>query len=495
MAVPVTDKQVRILMRERTKGKSLEAAAVKANMSVNTARKYIDSGSLPSEQKVNRTWRTRKNPFAKYSDEIDKLLKDAPDLEAKTIFEFLSEKYPGELQEGQLRTLQRHVRQWRAESGPDQNVVLTQEHIPGEAFQTDFTWGTKLGVTIAGVSFKHMLCNVTLPFSNWQWATICQSESVMALKKGIQAAIFQLGYVPKYNQTDNSTSATHSLSSGKRAFNDKYIDFLRHFGMNARTIAVGASCQNGDVESLNRSLKRRISQYLKLRGSSDFSTVEEYQAWINKILLKINKLRSQRLEVEIEHMTPVTAAPLPEYTVEKCLVNTASLVRVKRNSYSVPSRLIGQVVSVHIYDDILKIYLGSKLQLEVPRLRGKDKSQVNYRHIIWSLLKKPGAFQRYKYREEMFPSLIFRKSYDRLICSLSEREADLEYLRILHLAAAVNQFDVETAINLLLDEDHNITYENVRDLVECKERVQPEVKPLDVDLNQYDFFIKEGLDD
>lgn len=495
MAVPVTDKQVRILMRERTKGKSIESAAAKANMSVNTARKYIESGSLPSEQKTARRWRTRKNPFAKYSDEIDKLLEKTPDLEAKTIFEFLCDRYPGELQEGQLRTLQRHVRQWRAESGPEQNVVLPQEHIPGEAFQTDFTWGTKLGVSIAGVKYKHMLCNVTLPFSNWQWATICQSESVLSLKKGIQTAIFQLGYVPKYNQTDNSTSATHNLSSGKRAFNDKYIDFLRHFGMNARTIAVGASCQNGDVESLNRSLKRRISQYLMLRGSSDFSSVEEYQSWINKILLKINKLRSEKLEVEVAHMAPVRAAPLPEYTVEKCLVNTASLVRVKRNSYSVPSRLIGQVVSVHIYDDMLKIYLGSKLQLEVVRLQGRDKSQVNYRHIIWSLLKKPGAFQRYKYREEMFPSLIFRKSYDRLICSLSEREADLEYLRILHLAAAVNQFDVETAINLLLDENHSISYENVRDLVECKERVQPEVRPLDVDLNQYDFFIKEGSDD
>ena len=130
-----------------------------------------------------------------------------------------------------------------------------------------------------------------------------------------------------------------------------------------------------------------------------------------------------------------------------------------------------------------------------PRLRGQDQSHINYRHVIWSLLKKPGAFKRYRYREEMFPSLVLRKTYDRLLCIMSERDADIEYLRILHLAAATNQFDVETAINLLLEESHKLSYESIRGLVECKENEQPVVTPLDVDLTQYDFFIKEATDD
>ena len=340
-----------------------------------------------------------------------------------------------------------------------------------------------------------MLCHVTLPYSNWQWASVCQSESLMSLKRGLQAAIFQLGHVPEYNQTDNSTSATHKLGNGKRAFNTKYVDFLAHFGMHPRTISVGASCQNGDVESLNRSLKRRLMQYLMLRGSFEFSSVEEYQSWINKILLKINKLRSDRLSVELNYLKPLTASPLPEYVQEKHIVTTSSTVRVRRNTYSVPSRLIGQMLTVNIFDDKLEICLGNSKQLEVPRLRGQDQSHINYRHVIWSLLKKPGAFKRYRYREEMFPSLVLRKTYDRLLCIMSERDADIEYLRILHLAAATNQFDVETAINLLLEESHKLSYESIRGLVECKENEQPVVTPLDVDLTQYDFFIKEATDD
>ena len=495
MAVPVTDQQVRKLMQERCKGSSIELSALRSGMSYKTASKYINNSKLPSEVKKNRTWRTRKNPFADNWAEVESMLKTSPDLEAKTIFEHLTDKYPERYQEGQLRTLQRQLRRWRAENGPEKNVIFPQEHKPGEAFQTDFTWCNELNITICGLKYSHMLCHVTLPYSNWQWASVCQSESLMSLKRGLQAAIFQLGHVPEYNQTDNSTSATHKLGNGKRAFNTKYVDFLAHFGMHPRTISVGASCQNGDVESLNRSLKRRLMQYLMLRGSFEFSSVEEYQSWINKILLKINKLRSDRLSVELNYLKPLTASALPEYVQEKHIVTTSSTVRVRRNTYSVPSRLIGQMLTVNIFDDKLEICLGNSKQLEVPRLRGQDQSHINYRHVIWSLLKKPGAFKRYRYREEMFPSLVLRKTYDRLLCIMSERDADIEYLRILHLAAATNQFDVETAINLLLEESHKLSYESIRGLVECKENEQPVVTPLDVDLTQYDFFIKEATDD
>src|SRR5687767_7185802 len=129
---------------------------------------------------------------------------------------------PDRYHEGQLRTLQRHVKQWRAQSGPDKEVFFQQEHRPGEAMQTDFTWATELRVTIAGEPFPHMLCHPVLPYSNWEWATICRAESMAAMKRGVQAALFRLGRVPEFHQTDNSTAATHDLRTGKRGFNEEY---------------------------------------------------------------------------------------------------------------------------------------------------------------------------------------------------------------------------------------------------------------------------------
>ncbi|MBK6515666.1 MAG: DDE-type integrase/transposase/recombinase [Polyangiaceae bacterium] len=256
----MSDAQARKLMEEMSKHGRIGDAAMKAGMDRKTARRYVQAGKLPSEMVAPRAWRTREDPFAEDWAEVVALLEATPELEAKTIFEVLEERHPGRYEAGQLRTLQRHVRQWRAEHGPDREVVLAQQHRPGEASQVDFTWATSLGVTIMGALFVHMLCVFTLPFSNWQWASVCLSESLSALRRGVQAALFQLGRVPAFNQTDNSTAATHRIpdgksveaDGGKRPFNEEYLALMRHFGMTARTTAIGAKEQNGDVEASNR---------------------------------------------------------------------------------------------------------------------------------------------------------------------------------------------------------------------------------------------------
>jgi hypothetical protein len=88
-----------------------------------------------------------------------------PELEANTLFESLLERYRGRYQEGQLRTLERRVKAWRAERGPDKDVVLAQLHALGEAAQTVFTWATELAITIVRQAFVHMLCVFALWFS------------------------------------------------------------------------------------------------------------------------------------------------------------------------------------------------------------------------------------------------------------------------------------------------------------------------------------------
>jgi len=136
------------------------------------------------------------------------MLLDAPQLEAKALFEWLCERRPGRYQTGQLRTFQRRVATWRA-LHQAQVAVLAQVHRPGEVMQTDGTWLKSLGVVIQGQPFRHLLMHSVLPHSNWEWGRLVQSESLAALRLGLQSTLLKLGYVPKYHQTDNSSAATY----------------------------------------------------------------------------------------------------------------------------------------------------------------------------------------------------------------------------------------------------------------------------------------------
>ena len=498
---PVSDAQVRKLMEEITKHGRVGVAAMKADMDRKTARKYVQAGKLPSEMCAPRDWRTRPDPFEQDWEWVEKQLREAPELEAKTLFEELCTKHPGRYEPGQLRTLQRRVQRWRAAAGPDQDVVFAQQHRPGEAAQTDFTHAGSLSVTVAGVAFVHLLCVFVLPFSNWLWATVCGSESMAALRRGVQRALFQLGRVPRFHQTDNSTAATHQIPDGKeehvegrrRPFNAEYLALMRHFGMTPRTTEVGAKEQNGDVEAQNGAFKRRLEQALLMRGSRDFASVEAWQAFVDEVARKTNRARGRRVAEDLAAMRELDVGKLPEFVEEEVRVSEWSTIRVRNCAYSVPSRLIGEVLKVRLYEDRIEASYEGQVQLACERLRGDNRRRIDYRHVIWSLVRKPGAFARYVYREEMFPSLVYRRAYDAIQSAQAGTRGDLAYLRVLHLAATTLQADVEAALALLLDEGATITVDAVKALTAQVDH-PPEVPKLaapEVDLTSYDDLLGE----
>ncbi len=497
-----TDAQVRKLMDEMTKHGLVGLAAMRAGMDRKTARKYTQGGDLPSQLVEPRDWRTREDAFVEHWPEVEALLSKSPALEAKTLFELLVEKYPQRYDEGQLRTLQRRVKTWRAEHGPDKDVMLAQQHRPGEAAQTDFTWATELAVTVAGELFVHMLCVFVLPYSNWRWASVCLSESMAALRRGVQRALFQLGRVPEWHQTDNSTAATHRIpdgkkvvgeGDGKRPFNADYLAIMRHFGMKPRTTEVGAKEQNGDVEAANGALKRALEQALLVRGHRDFDSADAWQSFIDDVVRKSNRARGRRVAEDIEAMRPLTAAKLPEFVEHDFRVSEWSTVRVKQCAYSVPSRLMGEWVRVRIFEGRIEVWYAGKVQLSCERLRGHNLRRIDYRHVIWSLVRKPGGFARYVYREEMFPSLVFRRAYDAIQTPHHGLKGDLEYLRILHHAASTIEADVEVALTLLLAEAKAITVDAVKALVSATTtKIEvPDLAPSRVDLGAYDALLAE----
>lgn len=479
-------------MKELGRGVPLGVAAARSGMDRKTAGKWRDLDRLPSETKQPRLWRTRKDPFAEDWPEVQLMLEDAPELEAKALFEFLCETMrPGRYQPGQLRTFQRRVSNWRVLYGPGKEVFFPQKHVAGEAAQTDFTWLTELEMTIEGEPVELMLCHFVLPYSNWEWGTLCRSESMPALRRGVQSAVFRLGKVPKWHQTDHSSAATHRPSSGDREFNADYASLMEHLGMKPRTIGVGKKEQNGDVEAANGVFKRRVRQHLLLRGHWDFESVDALEKWLQSVCESANALRGERFAEDLAAMEPLRAQRVPEFTEHDVGVTRWSTVRVKHNTYSVPSRLIQQTVKVRLYEDRIEVRFRDQLQMVCERLLGRNGHRINYRHIIWSLVRKPGAFPRYRYREELFPTVTFRKAYDVLCGEVPSRKADIEYLRILHLAASTMESEVEAALQLLLDDDDTLSAEAVKALVTNDRPQVPEMDAPAVCLDDFDALLKE----
>lgn len=483
-------------MREMQKHGVLGVAAERSGMDRKTARKYVRAGKLPSELKKPRHWRTRVDPITPEDWAfVVSSLSESPELEAKTLFELLQERRPEAYSDGQLRTLQRRVKEWRATKGPDKEVFFSQAHRPGEAAQTDFTHGTELGVTIGGIAFVHLLCHFVLPYSNWEWVTVCLSESLLALRRGVQSALFRLGKHPEWHQTDNSTAATHDVGERKRKFNAEYESMMAHFGMKPRTIEVGEKEQNGDVEASHRALKNRVKQRLIVRGNRDFESVEAYEQWlVEDPVERGNRGRRERLSHELDAMAAVRAERLPEFREHDVRVTSWSTIRVDHNTYSVPSRLRDERVRVRVYERALEIYYAQKKQLVIERLIGRGGHRINYRHLIWSLVQKPAAFARYRYREDLFPSVTFRRAYDAITQDEASTAKDLSYLRILHLSAATSESEVEAALEAMLAAREVPEVEAVKARTGASSTLPsaPAMAALEVDLCAYDALLEAG---
>lgn len=488
----LTDQQVRRLFKLIQSEKNFGVAAMKAGMDEKTARKYRKIGKLPSELKQEHNWCTRKDPFGSVWDGIKMMLSINPGLEAKTIFEDLQRKQPGQFADGQLRTLQRRIKHWRATEGPAKEIFFAQVHKPGELCQSDFTHMNKLGVTIGGIPFDHMIYHFVLTYSNWETGTICFSESFESLSQGMQNALWELGGVPHYHRTDRLTTAVNKETNPEE-FTRRYQDLTDHYGLKPCKTNPNSPHENGDVEQRNYRFKKAVDQALLLRGHRDFEDREAYEHFLAKLFGQLNAGRKDRLAEEL-----IILHRLPKRRIDSCKkldlkVGPGCTIRVNHNVYSVNSRLIGEKIQARLYMECLEIWYGQKKVDTLPRLRGEGKHKINYRHIIDSLVKKPGAFENYRYRDAMFPTSRFRIAYDYLKKRYTAQSAASRYLKILNLAAKDSEVAVDSALTVLINENHKISKDAVQRLMKSN---APLARPDDihipaVDLSSYDKLLQE----
>jgi hypothetical protein len=480
----VTDEQVRRLRKLSNTEKNQEIAAAKAGMDPTTARRYRNLERLPSELKKERPWRTREDPFSDVWETVQKQIEESPSLEAKTLFEWLQREYPGRFSDGQIRTLQRRIKLWRVTEGPAQEVYFGQVHVPGRLCASDFTHMTELGITLAGQTLEHLVYHFVLTYSNWETGTICYSESLESLSEGWQNAVWELGAVTAEHRTDSLSSAVNNMSNLEE-FNRRYEGVMRYYGVKPQHTNPASPNENGDVEQSHHRFKRAVEQALLLRGSRDFGNLVEYAQFLKGLFAQRNAGRRVRLAEEIAVMGELPARRMESAKRERVKVDSGSLIHVERNSYSVSSRLIGAQVEARLYLDHVEIWYGQRKVEDLPRLRGRGKHRIDYRHIIEWLARKPGAFENYRYQEDLFPTSRFRMAYDALQETTPPRSSK-EYLKILKLAAEQGEVQVDAALRELLEGNAEavITVESIGKVLAQLDTIAPvtmvEVAPVDL---------------
>jgi hypothetical protein len=406
-----TDAQVKELRKGLLRGASLAQAAMRAGMDRKTARKYRDQAALPSEARRPHTWRTRPDPLAGVWPQLEALLEREPGLQAKTLLQWLQREQPGHAWERSRRTLERRVRRWKAQHGSAKEVFFTQVHEPGRLGASDFTHMDGLGVTIGGQPFPHFLYHFVLTHSNWEHVTVCFAESFASLSEGLQNALGELGGVPRRHRTDRMTLAVHHEGSAER-YTARYRALLAHYGLEPEATNPASGHENGDCEQGHRRLKEAVERALLLRGSRDFASRAAYQRFLQELVARRNAGRQDRLAAELPCLWPLPPGRLEAVERERVRVTRGSTIRVKHNTYSVPARLIGEVVEARVGVEQVEVWYAGALVQTMERLRGPDRRRIDYRHISGWLVRKPGAFARYVYREDLYPTLTFRRAYE-----------------------------------------------------------------------------------
>jgi hypothetical protein len=479
----VTDHQVRRLFEVRNKYDYQYQAADAAGMSSKTAGKYLHNSKLPSQCRVEHTWPTRQDPFADDWGFVKQLLKDTQAaLEAKTLFEYLQRAYPGKYHDGQLRTLQRHIKAWKALYGPAKEVFFSQHYDPGQWSCSDFTSMNQLTITIAQRPFDHLFYHFVLCYSNWQAGRICFSESFESLSLGVQDALRKLGGVPFYHRTDNLTSAVHKVGHPD-IFTNKYRGLADHYGFESSKTNPASPHENGDIEKSNDLFKKAVDQSLILRGSRDFDTMEAYEKFLQKIIDRMNQNCHKRFAEEIGVLKQLPNLRYDDYETKTCKVGRGGTIRLLHNTYSAHSRLVGETVTVRVYAEKLELWYAQRHIETLPRLRGENGHYINYRHHIDRLVRKPGAFENYCYKDDLFPTSQFRIAYDILRDTYSIRQANKEYLKILELAAKESESLVNEALRWLIHLEEEISFANVKQVIDSKQQA---LEPTDVYIESVD---------
>ncbi len=473
----VTDSQKRLYMKLRDTHTPATAAA-KAGFSTATA---YDLEKDLHRRPVETAPRGRRRPdplLAIWDSEIVPMLKAAPGLRSVAIFEEMDRRYP-QTYLGTRRTMERRIRAWRAEHGPEQEVIFRQTHQPGRMGLSDFTDMADLAITIAGQPLEHRLYHFRLVYSGFEHShVILGGESYVALAEGLQNALWALGGAPGEHRSDSLSAAFRNLDDDARKdLTTRYDALCAHYGMEPTRNNTGVAHENGSIESSHGHLKKTVEDAVLMRGSRDFVDMAAYRRFIDELSGRHNAKFGPRIDLERASLQALPGRRTVDFEETLVTVTSSSGFVLRKVFYTMPSRLIGHRLRARLYDDRLELYLGSTLQMTTPRGRAKANGAhdhvIDYRHIIHSLRRKPMALMGLVYRDKLFPRPAYRRAFDALIDALPTRMAcriTVELLALAHDRAC----EAELAERLSQDLDAGV----LPDMKVLREVFTPDIQAL-----------------
>jgi hypothetical protein len=434
-------------------------AAVKAGLSVATARRIDHDPRPPSAKKQRRMYRTRPDPLAGlWDEEIVPLLRAAPGLRPITLFDELARRHPGRIGASFRRTLERRVAEWKALHGSDQDVIFPQIQQPGRMGLSDFTDANGLGVIVGGQPLEHRLYHFALACSGFEHAEIVLGgESYPALASGLENALRLLGGVPREHRSDSLSAAFRNLTKPDADdLTRRFEALVTHFGMVPSRNNRGVAHENGAIESRHGHVKKRIAQALLLRGSSSFDDLDAYRAFVADVVSQHNRRHATMIDAERTVLRSLPTAPAMTWQEMTVRVTSASGFMCRHVFYTVPSRLVGHRLHLRIHDDRIEAYLGGSFVLTLPRGRRAKGAcavhVVDYRHIIAALRAKPGALANLAYRDALWPRTAYRRAWEALTAAGPDRDAARTMVGLLALAHDRGiEADLATAIDAGLE--------------------------------------------
>jgi hypothetical protein len=436
----ITQHQESLYMSKRQQGKSQETAAACAAISERSGRR-IEKGQRASIG-GERHWRTREDPLEViWEKELVPLLEKEAQLTGLTLWEYLEDEHAGQFPFSVLRTLQRRVKHWKATQGADKVVIFRQSVPAGHQGLSDFSH-PNTEITIQGEVFSHLLYQFRFAYSGWRYVQITLGgESYSALADGLQSALFRAGGSPIEHRTDSLSAAFHNRTEEQK-LTQSYEELCSHYNLQATRNNRGVSHENGAVECAHGSFKRRLDQALKLRGSVDFATRQDYQAFLDKVTERLNKRCKTRFKDEQLALQALPNDRFMDYSELSLKVTRSSTLEVKRVLYTVPSRLIGENVRVHVYHDRLTFFVGQTLTYTLPRVypeTGHERGRcIDYRHIIHSLSAKPQAFRFLQFRDALLPTQTYSQLWLHCDQQFESREACKWMVGVLRIAKDYN---------------------------------------------------------
>ena len=432
----VTNCQKRLYMTLRLTNTATIAAA-KAGISRASAYRLE---STPDHPAPAARGRRRPDPLSEvWESEVVPMLKAHPGLRSVAIFEEIRRRRP-DLADNVRRTMERRIRTWRAQFGPEQEVIFRQVHEPGQMGLSDFTDMAALAITVAGAPLEHRLYHFRLVYSGFEHShVVLGGESYVALAEGLQNALWMLGGAPAEHRSDSLSAAFRNLDRDARVdLTTRYDALCAHYGMEPTRNNRGVAHENGSIESAHGHLKSAVEDALLLRGAREFATLDLYRAFIDEVTGRHNKKLAQRIDIERAALRPLPPQRTADYesVIVKVTSNCGFVLR--KVFYTTPSRLIGHHLRVRLYDDRLELFLGGAHQLTLVRARaagnGKHNQVIDYRHLIHALRRKPMALLGLVYRDKLFPRPAYRKAFELMMAAWPARQACRVAVDLLALA-------------------------------------------------------------